>query len=48
MNCHDCFGARAVPNDVQGGGYRACPSRLIEATATFVCVDTEDDTAPTA
>jgi len=47
MSCHDCSGARAVPDDVQGG-YRACPGCLIKATATIVCVDTEDDTAPTA
>ncbi len=47
MTGHDCFGARAVPDDVQGG-YRACPGCLIEATATSVCFDTEDDTAPTA
>ena len=47
MSCHDCFGARAVPDDVQGGS-RACPGCVIEATATFVCFDTEDDTAPTA
>jgi len=46
MSCHDCFGARAVPDDVQGG-YRACPRCLVEATATWVCVDTED-AAPTA
>jgi len=38
---------RAVPDDGQGG-YRACPGCVIEATATFVCFDTEDDTAPTA
>ena len=47
MSCQDCSGARAVPDDVQGG-YRACPGCLLEATATFLCVDTEDDTAPTA
>ncbi len=47
MSCHDCFGARAVPDDVQGG-YRTCPRCVIEATATFICFDTEDDTAPTA
>ncbi len=41
MSCHDCFGVRAGPGDVHGG-YRACPGCLIEATATFVCVDTED------
>ncbi len=38
MSCH---GACAVPNDVQGG-YRTCPGCPLEATATFVCVDTED------
>jgi len=47
VSCPDCFGARAVPDDVQGGS-RACPGCVIEATATFVCFDTEDDTAPTA
>jgi len=47
VSCQDCFGARAVPDDVQGG-YRAWPGCLIEATATFVCFETEDDTAPTA
>ncbi len=47
MSCHDCSGARVVPDDVQGGGYRACPGCLIAATATFVCVHTED-AAPTA
>ncbi len=47
MSCHDCFGARAVPDEVQGG-YRACPGCLIEATATFVCPNTENDNAPTA
>ncbi len=47
MSCHDCFGARAVPDDVQGG-YRACPGYVIEATATSVCADTEEDAAPTA
>jgi len=41
MSCNDCFGARAVPDDVQGG-YRACPGCVIEPTATFVCVDSED------
>jgi len=41
VSCQDCFGARAVPDDVQGG-YRACPGCVIEATATWVCVDTED------
>ncbi len=41
MSCHDCSGARAVPDDMQGG-YRACPGCVIEATATFVCFDTED------
>ncbi len=46
MTCPDCSGARAVPDDVQGG-YRACPACVIAATATFVCFDTEDDTAPT-
>ncbi len=47
MSCHDCLGACAVPDDVQGG-YRAGPGCLIKATATWVCVDTEDDTASTA
>jgi len=47
VSCNDCFGARAVPDDVQGG-YRPCPGCLIEATATWVCVDTDEDTAPTA
>ncbi len=41
MICHDCFGARAVPDDVQGG-YRACPGCVTEATVKFVCFDTED------
>ncbi len=47
MSCPDCSGARAVPDDVQGG-YRACPECVIEATATWVCFDTDEDTAPTA
>ncbi len=47
MSCDDCFGVPAVPDDGQGG-YRTCPGCLIEATATFVCADTEDDTARTA
>ncbi len=47
MSCHDRLGARAVPDDVQGG-YRACPGCVIEATATWVCSSTEDDTAPAA
>ncbi len=47
MSCHDRLGARAVPDDVQGG-YRTCPGCLIKATATSVCFETEDDTAPTA
>ncbi len=47
MSCHDCSGVRAVPGDVQGGD-RACPGCRIEATAAGVCLDTEDDTAPTA
>jgi len=47
MSCHDRLGARAGPDDVQGG-YRACPGCVIEATATSICVDNEDDTAPTA
>ncbi len=47
MSCHDCLGMRAVPDEVQGG-YRACPGRLIKATTTSVCFDTEEDTAPTA
>ena len=42
-----CLGAHAVPDDVQGG-YRTCPGRVIGATATFICSNTEDDTAPTA
>ena len=41
MSCQDCFGACAVPDGVQGG-YRACPGCVTEATATFVCVDSED------
>ncbi len=44
MSCHDCSGARVVPEDVPGG-YRACP---LEATATLVCFDTEDNTTPPA
>jgi len=47
MSCNDCSGVRAGPDDVPGG-YRACPGCLIEATATFICFDTEEDTAPTA
>ncbi len=47
MSCHDRLGMRAGPDDVQGG-YGACPGCVIEATATFVCFETEDDTAPTA
>jgi len=47
MNCHDGFGDRAGPDDVQGG-YRVCPGSVIEATSTSVCFKTEDDTAPTA
>ncbi len=47
MSCHDRLDVQAVPDDVHGG-YRACPGCLIEATATSVCFDTEDDTAPTA
>ncbi len=47
MSCQDRLGARAVPDDVQGG-YRACPGCVIEATATWVCSSTEDDTAPAA
>jgi len=41
MSGHDCSGARAVPDDVQGG-YRAGPGCVIKATATSVCVETED------
>jgi len=41
VSCQDCSGMRAVPDDVQGG-YRTCPGCLIKATATSVCVDTED------
>jgi len=41
VSCHDCSGARAVPDDVQGG-YRSCPGCVIEATATFVCSEAED------
>ena len=48
MSCHDRHGACAGPDDVQGGGYRACPRCVIAATAPFICFDTEDDTAPTA
>jgi len=47
VSYHDCFGAWAVPDDAQGG-YRACPGCVIEATATSVCFDTKEDTAPTA
>jgi len=47
MSCHHCSGVYAVPHDVRGG-YRACPGCVIEATATFVCSNTEDDTAPPA
>jgi len=45
VSCHDCSGARAVPD-----GYRACLGCRTEATATFICsvTDTEDHTAPTA
>jgi len=46
MSSQGCLGARAGPGDVQGGS-RACPRCLVEATATWVCVDTED-AAPTA
>ncbi len=42
-----CNGARVVPDDVQGG-YRACLGCVIEATGTFICVDTDENTAPTA
>jgi len=47
VSCNDCLGARGGPGDVQGG-YRTCPGCVIEATATWVCVDTEGDTVPTA
>ncbi len=47
MSCHNRLGARAVPDDVQGG-YRACPCCVIEAAVTSVCSNTEDDTAPAA
>jgi len=47
MSSQGCLGARGGPDDVQGG-YRACPGCVIEATATWVCSNTEDDTAPTA
>jgi len=47
VSCNDCRGVRAVPDDVPGG-YRACPGCVIQATATSVCFETEDDTAPTA
>ncbi len=47
MSCHNCLGVRAVPDDVPGG-YRACPGCVIKATATWVCSNTEDATAPTA
>ncbi len=47
MSCHDWLGVRAMLNDGQGG-YRACPGCVIKATATFVCSNTEEDTAPTA
>jgi len=47
VSCQDCSGARAVPDDAQGG-YRACPGCVLEATATWVCFDTDEDTAPTA
>ncbi len=47
MSCPKCSGVRAVPDDGQGG-YRACPGSVIEATATWVCSNTENDTAPTA
>ncbi len=47
MSCPDCSGVGAMPHDVQGG-LRACPCCVIEATATFVCLDTTGDTAPTA
>jgi len=47
MSSQGCLGARGGPDDGQGG-YRARPSCLIEATATLVCFDIEDDTAPTA
>ncbi len=47
MSCQDCSGMRAVPDGLRGG-YRACPGCVIAATATFVCFETEDDTAPTA
>ncbi len=42
MSCPDRLGARAGPDDVQGGGHHACPRCVNEATATFVCLDTED------
>ena len=45
MTCHDCAGARAVPDDV-GGGYAPCPSCVVEATETFVCFESEEDPAP--
>ena len=48
MSYRNRLGARAGPDDVQGGGYRACPGCVIEATATSVCFDTKEDTAPTA
>jgi hypothetical protein len=42
MSYRNRLGARAGPDDVQGGGYSACPGSVIETTATPVCFETAD------
>jgi hypothetical protein len=46
MSCPAPLGARAGLDDVQGGGYRACPRCVNEATATFVCPRRRHQTFP--
>ncbi len=43
MTCHDCAGARSVPDDF-AGGYAPCPCCVIAARESFVCF--EEDPEP--
>jgi len=42
MTCHDCAGARTVPDDVTGG-YAPCPCFVIDAGMTFIVWEAQED-----
>lgn len=39
LNCWDCSGSRAVPDDFSEDGYGPCPTCVIDAGETFVVLE---------